>query len=212
MVSQILPPMSIPSSVLQLDLELDKESKSYVTNYPLLVNALKDKKMDAKGFALAAHMVYGWMPTVLTLIPSMPKCDFSVEVEVLERAREGGQLSPIDFRILAEAVNKSIIGASKLLHFVNPDRYAIWDTKVYAFLIHGKVAEPVVRPAHSTVNSIERFIQYQTDLALFTKRDEFFAVHQRVNEQLKYKVSPMRAAELLMFTNAPKFISNKKKN
>lgn len=199
---------------LRLDTESESESEpnSYITSYPFMIEALQGHVIDAKRYVLAAHMVYGWMPTILTLVPGGTQADFSVEAAILERTRKGGVLTGLELELLAKSVNNSIIGASKLLHFVRPDRYAIWDTKVCAFLIHGSVRFPVPRPPHSTVNRVALYQQYQSELSKLFNEQSFNDAHQRVNKTLGYDVTAMRAAELLMFTNAPKFIGNKKKN
>lgn len=39
-----------------------------------------------------------------------------------------------DLVLLKKSFNNSLVGVSKLLHFINPNIYAIWDSRVFGFL------------------------------------------------------------------------------
>ena len=54
--------------------------------------------------------------------------------ELLTRARGQGALSDEEIGALASLINNSLVGASKLLHFVAPEHFAIWDLRIYRFL------------------------------------------------------------------------------
>jgi hypothetical protein len=69
-------------------------------------------------------MAYGWMPTMLNYN----------NIDYEKNFWRNAQLGKIDSAFLTETkklVNNSIIGTSKLLHFINPDMYAIYDSNVY---------------------------------------------------------------------------------
>jgi hypothetical protein len=158
-------------------------------------------------------MAYGWMPTALSLSPRSTAEPFVAEAALVERVRGGGALLTSDeLGYLASSMTDkdgSVIGLSKLLHFVRPDRYAIWDTRVYAFLLHPGKAGPVKKPNYATVNRVGRYLAYLSELHALIQRPTFGAFHQRVNRDLGYDVSAMRAAEVVMFSRAPKFIRKK---
>ena len=62
-------------------------------------------------------------------------------------------LSGTEIADLATLVNNSLVGASKLLHFVAPNTYSIWDSKVFSF-VHEK------RPHNYRVNDVGAYQGY----------------------------------------------------
>ncbi|MBI2340918.1 MAG: hypothetical protein HYU99_11240, partial [Deltaproteobacteria bacterium] len=78
---------------------------------------------------VAAHAVYGWMPTILEINPKGDG-DVSRAAESLNRAQREF-FADQDLENLVRVVNNSLVGASKLLHFTAPDKFAIWDSNVY---------------------------------------------------------------------------------
>jgi hypothetical protein len=170
---------------------------SYVISYPYLLEYFASKSsFEAGDVVRGAHMVYGWMPTILELYPEREKEGLTLAASTLTKARGGNELSNQEIESLAALVNNSLVGASKLLHFVAPLHFPIWDSKVYSFA-HEK------RPHHYRVNNVETYIQYKSLLQSLTKKTEFPAFHASIQNKLGYDVSPLRALELVMFLNAP---------
>lgn len=187
--------------------------KSYIRSYPHLLDFFQNKKTITEAdFVCGAHMVYGWMPTILDLYPLAPNQSFEMGPELLMRARKDGKLVEAGFESLKGMVNNSLIGASKLLHFVAPDKFPIWDTNIYAFYVLGKRhPEKITRPAHQQVNQIHHYLCYLESLKEIQTDKKFIKFHQEVNTALGYTVSKLRAIELVMFNNAPGFIKPPKK-
>ena len=191
--------------MLELKLEDSDKRTPYATSYPHLLEALKGKPITAEGYVAATHMVYGWMPTVLTLTTQSPVEPFALEAAILERARGGEEMTDDDLDKLKTSINNSIVGTSKLLHFVRPDRYAIWDSKVYAYLraqAHPKWSRKI---DHQDVNKISRFKHYTSELRALVQKPEFKPVHDHVNSIFEYRVTALRAAEVLMYAKSPSF-------
>jgi hypothetical protein len=82
-----------------------------------------------------------------------------------------------------------------LLHFAAPEHFAIWDSKIYAFVFEGK-------PWGYRVNKLGPYRQYLATLANICSQPAFPAFRASVNGKLGYDVSPLRAIELIMFLNA----------
>lgn len=118
--------------------------------------------------------------------------------EDCSREKSTGALSDKEITSLAKLVNNSLVGASKLLHFVAPNQFAIWDSKIYAFVFDQK-------PYNYRVNEVANFRSYLNTLALIQTDSRFTAFHASVNAKIGYSVSPLRAIELVMFLNAPVF-------
>ena len=79
---------------------------------------------------IGANFTYGWMPTIL----NFKSDEFISAVSILNKARGSEKISNEELMTLKKLVNNSLVGASKLLHFVNPNVYAIWDSRVCNFL------------------------------------------------------------------------------
>ena len=175
------------------------QDDSYILSYPHILAYFSGKKtFDSADLVCGAHMVYGWMPTVLELYPETPNDDLAAGATILTKAKDTGVLSDEEIASLASLVNHSLVGASKLLHFVAPDRFAIWDSKIYAFVFQKK-------PHNYRVNEVVNYRRYHSLLAGIRSDSRFDAFHESVNEKIGYEVSPLRAIELVMFLNAPVF-------
>lgn len=119
------------------------------------------------------------------------KVPISDGVDTLNRARSGALVSDDDVTKLAQLINNSIVGASKLLHFVSPERFAIWDSRVARYL-HGPITA-------YRLNRTRVYRAYLTACAETVADPAFAAVHDRINEQVGYPVTPLRAVELVMY-------------
>ncbi|MFH1493501.1 MAG: DUF6308 family protein [Pseudomonadota bacterium] len=170
---------------------------SYVISYPYMLEyfALKSS-LDAGDVVRGAHMAYGWMPTILELYPEPGKCDLGMAAQTLNEAKAGKDLTAEKIEAMAALVNNSLVGASKLLHFVAPQHFPIWDSKVYSY-VHEQ------RPHHYRVNSVATYLDYVKLLKELANKPEFANFHSSVQRKLGYNVSPLRALELVMFFNAP---------
>lgn len=212
MARALVPPLfPVPDAVLTLRLEKDERGSDYATSYPHLVQALQGRVIDATVYVQITHMVYGWMPTVLKLRSVSPhEQRFSDEAKLLEGIRLGADASQKDLAALKTSINNSIVGVSKLLHFLRPDRYAIWDSKVYAYL--RSVADPRWNRNidHEKVNTLAHYDDYMKAMRTFVAKPEFQPVHQHVIDTFDYPVTALRAAEVLMYANAPSPAKQKK--
>jgi hypothetical protein len=83
---------------------------------------------------VCVHIVYGWMPTILDPLGVSKAVDENANrlLEVLNAARSAKEprLTDDDLGLLRGFANNSTVGASKLLHFLNPCVYPIWDSRV----------------------------------------------------------------------------------
>lgn len=143
-------------------------------------------------------MAYGWMPTVLDLYPEAPNIDLATGARLLSQAKSAGSLTDNEVEQLARLINNSLVGASKLLHFVSPQHFPIWDSKIYAFVFQEK-------PHNYRVSQVSKYRQYLAQLGQLRKGSRFESFHASVNQKVGYEVSEIRALELVMFLNAPVF-------
>lgn len=175
------------------------QEDSYILSYPQILSYFAAKtSFDATDVVRGAHMVYGWMPTVLELYPEPPNINLAAGAALLTKAKATGALLDQEIESLAALVNNSLVGTSKLLHFVSPDNFAIWDSKIYAFVFGRK-------PYNYRVNEVANYRSYLEELSRIQTDSRFRAFHASVNSKIGYAVSPLRAIELVMFLNAPVF-------
>ncbi|MGI2026683.1 MULTISPECIES: hypothetical protein [unclassified Endozoicomonas] len=180
---------------LERSTEIDA-NHSYIVSYSHLVRFTSGIQFfTATELVALSHMVYGWMPTILSLHISEETGALEGTALILQKAKQEGSLSYDDLSQLKALVNNSMVGASKLLHFVAPEHFPIWDSKVYRFC-HKQ------EPHQYRVNSIDEYLTYLDQLKKLSEDERFPEFHNSVIGKLGYEVTPMRAIELVMFLNA----------
>lgn len=173
------------------------QDDSYVISYQHIVGFFANKSTFSESDVVCgAHMAYGWMPTILKLYPDQKNIDLPKAAKLLTEGKTNGYLTAEQLEELASLVNKSLVGASKLLHFVAPANFAIWDSKVYSF-VHGE------RPHNYSVNDAKKYLDYLNLLTNLSKDARFANFYFSVKSKLGYEVTPFRALELVMFLRAP---------
>ncbi len=149
------------------------------------------EKITPHEFVIGASFVYSWMPTTLTL---RHRGQFENVAAYLEAVRLGNDLDGDSLSLINSVVNNSMVGTSKLLHFINPERYAIHDSRVDTYL-YGK-------PSQTRLYSVDHYMSYTCGCRRAAEDERFKAVHQHVNKSLKYDLTALRALELVMFLTA----------
>jgi len=164
---------------------------TYLAVYPDLIEAAKKLNDGSlEGIIAVAHMVYGWMPTILTFDREKLK-NISLHGKI-----NNGSIDRLFLTNMKGAVNNSIVGVSKLLHFLNPDVYAIWDSRVYHAIFKKN-------PYGYRVNNVEIYIQYIVKMRALIESKEIDSIQKRLIE-LGYcseEASKMRCLELILFYN-----------
>lgn len=146
------------------------------------------KELTPHDIVIGAYFTYGWMPTMLEL-----KGDINQIAAIANEARKINGISKDDFVRLAEAINGSVVGASKLLHFICPEGHAIWDSRVYRYL-HQEA------PYQYRLTQPDAYWNYLSFLDALAKDVRFKQFKMKVDSAVKYAVTDKRACELLMFT------------
>ena len=79
---------------------------------------------------------------------------------------------------------------SKLLHLVEPNNYAIWDSRVYRYIYQ--------TDKYAYNNTI--YMSYLEKCRHFSRLSEFGEFFDLVSAQFPFAVSHMRALDVVMFT------------
>jgi predicted AAA+ superfamily ATPase len=175
---------------LSLDMESFSitEHDSYLNTYQEFITYFKNIEcIEKHHLVIASHFVYGWMPTVIQLKTKELK-----EVLTTLNAVKAGQLiSLAELERIKFCINNSMVGASKLLHFISPKVYAIWDSRIFRYLTGKKSQYGIEKP--------ENYLEYLRRLNEIANKDEYKKLHAKIQDKFLYEISPLRAIELLMF-------------
>lgn len=170
--------------------QLNKDD-SYLVSYPHFLAYFKAlDEIQLPHLVIASHFVYGWMPTILDL-------NLSKKEEVLgllnKVKNEDYALGGKELGLLKSTINNSLVGVSKLLHFINPQAYAIWDSRIIRFVTGNSTSYGIDDP--------EKYLEYLKGLRNITSHEDYPALHQQIEQQLPYQytVTPFRATEMIMF-------------
>jgi len=144
--------------------------------------------INQQNFLIGINFTYGWMPTVFKL----KSCEFSQILEILNLVKNNHKLSIDQLEILKYCLNNSIIGTSKLLHFINPNLYAIWDSNIYQYLT-------LKTPHYYRVDDTKLYLDYLDFCEFICSKSEYGAIHNSIVEKLNYEVTQFRSLELIMF-------------
>jgi len=164
---------------------------SFLLAYPEFLRYFQDLvHIERHHLVIAANFTYGWMPTMLRFKTE----DIETAADVLNRAKSEEMISNQDILCLTHLVNNSLVGASKLLHFVNPRRYSIWDSRVYRYLHGGFSLYQLQR--------LRNYLAYLEVCRETIAHPTFGSVNASINRKVGYAVTPMRAVELVMFMSS----------
>jgi len=148
---------------------------------------------------MCSTMVYGWMPRVLRL-----NADYIARAASgLRRARLVTETS-CDEHVVRDlaACLSSVVGASKILHFVNPAIFPIWDSNVEK--IHS--LKPVSQHHMQQVRNYVAYFNHVHALRRSAQFPDFFQKYNGVNRERlaqlgidPYQVTEVRAIEATVF-------------
>jgi len=135
-------------------------SDSYIKAYPEFIQYFQElDSIEKHQLIISSHFVYGWMPTIITL--NITQID--EVLLLLNRAKNGEELTVKELGILKGCINNSMVGLSKLLHFINPEKYAIWDSRIFRYLTGKKSQYGIDRP--------ELYLEYELNRLPFSHTD-----------------------------------------
>ena len=161
---------------------------SYIKTYPEFIQFFKNINSISKhDLIISSHFVYGWMPTIIEL-----KFQNMEEVlKSLNKAKSGAILTIAELELLKKTINNSLVGLSKLLHFINPIDYAIWDSRIYGYTTNKK--------SSYGIGNTQLYLIYLSKLNEIESLVDFDEIKKNVSVHFDYEISSKRVIELLMF-------------
>ena len=151
-------------------------------------------------FVIGAHFTYGWMPTILDFRP----IDLQACLTILNKVHCHQTILESEALTLVNVVNRSLVGVSKLLHFIDPNRYAIWDSNVCEYLnsrMEGKWK----------VGELDSYLNYQTLLRSLQGHSVMTELRKTLGHRFDGEVSNLRILEIVMFLTGRKLQVEKKR-
>jgi len=159
-------------------------------SYKEFVKYFADLKTITKhNLIIGINFTYGWMPTIFEFCSD----NFEESLSILNRAKKGEIPKKEQLGILRSLFNNSLVGTSKLLHFINPEIFAIWDSRVYRYLT-GKSAYDY------RINDYEAYLSYLKFCDYLTSHSDFGRVHRVICDLVGYSMTKFRTAELVMYS------------
>lgn len=155
--------------------KIDKDSY-YIKTYEVFV---KKQPLNENIFLMKLGFVNSWMPTILNDV------NLKSISNIIENIKSG------KIEKVTKDINNSMVGVSKLLHFIYPDKYAIWDKRVGNYLGIGSYI----------LKQPKRYEEYISKLEIITEteKERIKVIQGWIKDQIGYDVTPMRAIELVMF-------------
>ena len=168
---------------------------SFIITYPSLLQFFQRRDaISSSDFVIATHMVYGWMPTMLELYTNNPDGDLEWASHLLTSVKTGNDVTNAELERLIKLVNNSLVGVSKLLHFAKPDKFSIWDSRVYRYFYQEK-------PHFNRVRDISKYRSFLDTFPEIINNEGFRRFFNSVINKMGYEVTPIRAIEVIMFLN-----------
>ena len=155
------------------------ENDSYIKTYPEFLKYFENISagdLNEHNLVIASHFVYGWMPTILHL-------NFEKKGEVLKllnAVKSGYLLNLEELETLKSAINNSLVGLSKLLHFINPRDYAIWDSRVFRYLTEKKSSYGINKP--------QLYLDYLNGIKKISKNKNYRKLHDLISRNFEYEI------------------------
>lgn len=168
--------------------------QTYDISYPYFIKYFYEKKIiTMQDLVIGINFTYGWMPTIFDFRTT----NFNEAIEILNDAKRGIIPTIIQFELLKGLFNNSLVGTTKLLHFINPEKFAIWDSRVYRYLT-GKEAY-----SHR-IGICKDYLSYLSFLEYLTHRPEYENFHISICKNFDYPMTKYRTAEMIMYLNGTK--------
>jgi hypothetical protein len=136
------------ASVFANPVVTDLREHTYLATYSgMIAIGAATADSNAVRFNQLSTMVYGWMPRIIRIDPA--HSPDAVEAMALAITATPASFAHVPIQHISDCLH-SVVGASKLLHFINPDVFPIWDSKIEGFR---------ARP-RSDVTSAEQYLYY----------------------------------------------------
>lgn len=115
---------------------------SYLQTYPHLINGIKSlMPLNQDKLLIAGSSIFSWMPTQSKIDTTLLSASLAIITNLKTHALTKENLMQLakTFRTIR---GNSVVAASKLLHFLHPDEYPIWDSRIRREYKYSPTADP----------------------------------------------------------------------
>lgn len=194
-------------------------TRSYLLSYPFFVKYFSEvENITFDKLILGVYLIYGWMPRALCFNEGKPLSqeDF-VELraklsevqkwsekhfdEMLGKdgcASEKGKEEKSLF-LLKKVTNGSIVGMSKLLHFINPKFFPIYDSNIAAVVGEVKTVDEYFAYVKAFHCFTKEILNHDSEEFERIRKDFEDACRKEFGNQTNMEVTTVRAIELVLF-------------
>jgi len=151
------------------------------------------KKITKHNVVIGINFTYGWMPTIFDFRSN----DMDIVINILNKAKQGIVLNKAQLDVLKRFFNNSLVGTSKILHFINPKIFAIWDSRVFRYLADKE-------PHRNRIDNYKSYLDYLEFCKYITEKPEYYKIHESIIKKVGYKMTKFRTLELLMYMKGGK--------
>jgi hypothetical protein len=127
------------------------------------------------------------MPTILDL----NLINREEVLSILNKVKRNEELCKEEIESIKTCINNSLVGTSKLLHFIAPENYAIWDSRIYRYITQSG--------SKYGINKVDYYQSYLSQIKKIANSDQYDQIGAHVTPFLNYKVSKIRVLDLVMF-------------
>lgn len=177
---------------LFLNIEPGTFGSSYVQSYKSIKGFFNHFALNEDSLIQGSHMVYGWMPTILNI--TKYELDTKNVVSILKGMSI--EINETSLNVISNFMNNSVVGASKLLHFIYPEKYPIWDSKICEII--------TTKSYHQKVQNTQNYLMYFDAIQNLIVEDHgnLKKFKKKFEDKFNYEISMVRAAELMIFLSS----------
>lgn len=152
--------------------------------------------IDKHSFTIGSYLVYGWMPTIPTIKYTQES------IKILNLVKNGEEITEKDYIQLVKSINNSIVGVSKLLHFINPSDYPIFDSRIKNFFKTNKIKKDFYKTTYDKKEEISQYLMYKKFCQDIVETIDFKDIYQKAVKQCPYSANftKIRMLENLFFS------------
>jgi hypothetical protein len=161
--------------------------ENYLLSYPYFLNYFQNlESINLENLVIGISFTYSWMPTILKALNLK---NTEEVLFILNEVKKGKLIDEQQLTTLKTTFNNSLVGTSKLLHFINPKQYAIWDSRVFRFLND-------VEPHKYRLEKPRAYIEYLKLIEELKNEKAFTAFFELMKQKVGYDITEYRALEL----------------
>lgn len=95
-------------------------------------------------------------------------------ITILNKVKNHIEINNIEYGKLVDCINNSIVGVSKLIHFINPTDYPIFDSRIKNYFKENHLLESIWKPTYQNKNKDVKQYQLYRDICLEMISDDRF--------------------------------------